>query len=178
MSQGRPSDHRVDLLFDARHIRQSGIGTYIRTQLPQLEAAATRYGRTLAVLVDDDTAPHLSSHTRVVSASPPSAGMYSPAEQLAWRHAFAGVRPRAVWLPHYPYPLARLLPGNRRILTYLTVHDTIHLLPPEVGGQGPARRLYARAMLAADARSARRIFTVSEATAVTLRQVAPSAPTR
>ena len=177
MAQGRPSDHRVDLLFDARHIRQSGIGTYIRTQLPHLEASAARHHRTLAVLVDDDTAPHLSSDTRVVSASPASAGMYSPAEQLVWRHAFAGVRPRAVWLPHYPYPLARLLPGNRRMLTYLTVHDTIHLLPPEVGGQGPARRLYARAMLAADARSARRNFTVSEATAATLRQVTKSAPT-
>ena len=52
MSQGRPSDHRVDLLFDARHIRQSGIGTYIRTQLPHLEASAARHHRTLAVLVD------------------------------------------------------------------------------------------------------------------------------
>lgn len=177
MTQGRPRGRRVDLLFDARHIRQSGIGTYIRTQLPHLEGAAARCGRTLAVLCDDDTAPPLSPETRVVSASPASAGMYSPAEQRVWRHAFAEVRPRALWLPHYPYPLAKLLPVNWPMLTYLTVHDTIHLLPSEVGGQGLARRLYARAMLTADARSAKRIFTVSEATAVTLHQVTKSAPT-
>ena len=51
--------------------------------------------------------------------------MYTPAEQQAWRHAFDTVRPRAVWLPHYPFPLARLLPAHRRMLTYVTVHDTL-----------------------------------------------------
>jgi glycosyltransferase involved in cell wall biosynthesis len=166
----------VDLLFDARHIRQSGIGTYIRTQLPYLEEAVTRHRLSLAVLVDHEPPPDLSAGTDVVIASPAHAAMYSPGEQLAWRRVFAAMRPRAVWLPHYPYPLARMLPGNRRMLTYVTVHDTIHLLPRDVSGQNWARRLYARAMLGADARSCRRIFTPSAATEMTVKKIVRSAP--
>lgn len=101
--------------------------------------------------------------------------MYSAAEQSAWRHAFEETRPRAVWLPHYPYPLARLLPGRRGMSLYVTVHDTIHLLPEAISGQSRARRAYARAMLKADAKGCRRIFTVSEATKVTLTEIEPSA---
>ena len=99
--------------------------------------------------------------------------MYTAAEQLVWRRAFDESRPRAVWLPHYPYPLARLLPGNRRMLTYVTVHDAIHVLPQRISGQSRARRLYARAMLSVDARSCRRIFTPSQATAATLKTIVP-----
>ncbi|UXA14959.1 glycosyltransferase family 4 protein [Mycobacterium sp. SMC-8] len=169
--------HGVDVLFDARHVRQSGIGTYIRTQLPTLEEAADRHGVSLAVLADPDTAPDLGPRTELVHAEPASAAMYSAAEQRVWRRAFAATRPRAVWLPHYPYPLARMLAGNRRMLTYVTVHDIIHLLPEDISGQNRARRAYARAMLRADARSCRRIFTPSEATAVTLRGIERSART-
>lgn len=165
----------VDVLFDARHVRQSGIGTYIRTQLPHLEEAAARHGMSLAVLGDEDTLPELGPTTGVIHASPPSAAMYSPAEQLVWRRALHQARPRAVWLPHYPYPLARLAPGNRGMLTYVTVHDAIQLLPWNVSGQSRARRTYARTMLIADAQSCRRIFTPSEATATALKGVARNA---
>lgn len=165
----------VDLLFDARHIRQSGIGTYIRTQLPHLEEAAARHRISLAVLADQDSLPGLRPSTRVVHASPTAAAMYTSAEQLVWRRALEAVRPRALWLPHYPYPLARLLPGNRRMLTYATVHDAIHVLPHRLSGQSWLRRLYARAMLSADARLCRRIFTPSEATATTLKSIVRSA---
>ncbi|MFS0900963.1 glycosyltransferase family 4 protein [Mycolicibacterium litorale] len=165
----------MDLLFDARHILQSGIGTYIRTQLPYLEDAAARNGLSLAVLADPDSRPALRPSTDIIPARPSNAAMYSAAEQAAWRRALEQTRPRAVWLPHYPYPLARLLPGLRRTSLYVTVHDTIHLLPEAVSGQSRARRLYARAMLKADARHCRRIFTVSEATAATLKEIEPSA---
>lgn len=154
----------TDLLFDARHIRQSGIGTYIRAQLPALEEVTARRGLSLTVLADDETAPTLRPSTTVLSARPQAAPMYTPAEQKVWRHALNACRPRAMWLPHYPFPLARLAPRHRGVLTYLTVHDTIHLLPEAISGQGPARRLYARAMLTADARFSRRIVTVSDAT--------------
>lgn len=170
-TSGRP----VDLLFDVRHVRQSGIGTYIRTQIPHLEEMAARHRLSLAVLADQDTLPELRPSTGVVLASPAPAAMYSRGEQLVWRRAFDEVRPRAVWLPHYPYPLARLLPANRRMLTYVTVHDTIHLLPRDISSQSWVRRMYARVMLGADARSCRRIFTVSEATAVTLKGIVRSA---
>jgi glycosyltransferase involved in cell wall biosynthesis len=175
MPEARTSGRPVDLLFDARHVRQSGVGTYIRTQLPHLEEAAARHRISLAVLGDRDSLPELRPSTRVVLASPPSAAMYSPGEQLAWRRAIEEARPRALWLPHYPYPLARLLPGNRRMLLYVTVHDTTQLLPWSVSGQSWARRMYARAMLAADAGSCRRIFTPSEATAVALKGIVRSA---
>jgi glycosyltransferase involved in cell wall biosynthesis len=173
--EARTSGRPVDLLFDARHVRQSGIGTYIRTQLPHLEEAAARHGLSLAVLAGQDTLPALRPSTDVLIASPASAAMYSAAEQLAWLRAFDQARPRAVWLPHYPYPVARLLPGNHRMLTYATVHDTIHVLPSNISGQSLAYRLYARAMLSADARSCRRIFTPSEATAATLTSIVASA---
>jgi glycosyltransferase involved in cell wall biosynthesis len=173
--KARMSGGPIDLLFDARHVDQSGIGTYIRTQLPHLEEAAARHRISVAVLVDHSAVPWLRPSTRVVVASPPPAAMYSAAEQLVWRQAFEVARPRAVWLPHYPYPLARLLPGNRRMLTYVTVHDAIHLLPHRISGQSWARRSYARAMLRADARSCRRIFTPSEATATTVKGIARSA---
>jgi len=173
--EARTSGRPVDLLFDARHVRQSGIGTYIRTQLPHLEEAAARHHLSLTVLADHDTLPALRPSTGVVLASPASAAMYSPAEQLVWRRAFAATQPRAVWLPHYPHPLGRLSFGNRRMLTYVTVHDAIHLLPESISGQSRARRAYARVMLGADARWCRRIFTPSEATAATLRTIVPSA---
>ena len=176
MAEARSNGRPVDLLFDARHVRQSGIGTYIRTQLPHLEEAAARHRISLAVL-GDSRHPARAAPEHPVSSSrlQPSAAMYSPGEQLVWRRAFAESRPRAVWLPHYPHPLARLLPGNRRMLIYVTVHDTTHLLPWSVSGQSWARRMYARAMLVADARSCRRIFTPSEATAATLKEIVPSA---
>ena len=35
----------IDLLFDVRHIDQSGIGTYIGVYIPRLEEALARQGR-------------------------------------------------------------------------------------------------------------------------------------
>jgi glycosyltransferase involved in cell wall biosynthesis len=173
--EARTSGRPVDLLFDARHVHQSGIGTYIRTHLPYLEDSAARHGLCLAVLAGQDSLPELRPSTDVVVASDPAASMYSAAEQSVWRHAFDHTRPRAVWLPHYPYPVARLQPRNRRMLTYVTVHDTIHVLPQSISGQSLAYRLYAQLMLRADARSCRRIFTPSEATAAAVRSIASSA---
>ena len=57
MPEARMNAGPVDLLFDARHVRQSGVGTYIRTQLPHLEEAAARHGISLAVLGDRDSLP-------------------------------------------------------------------------------------------------------------------------
>lgn len=165
MSQRPAIGRSADLLFDARHVRQSGIGTYIRTQLPHLEHSAAVHGISLAVLGDPGSLPRLHPSTQVVPASPASAPMYSPREQSVWRSALAEVRPRALWLPHYPYPLARVLPANRHTLVYVTVHDTTQLLPWSVSGQSWARRTYARVMLNVDAVSCRMIFTPSQATA-------------
>ncbi|KAA0107646.1 glycosyltransferase family 1 protein [Mycolicibacterium sp. P1-5] len=166
----------ADLLFDVRHINSSGIGTYIRMQLPQLAETMSRNGLRLAILADEDSAPRVDANTAVVLTEPPNAPMYSLNEQRVWDHALKQTRPRAIWLPQYPYPLPLLKPANRGIATFVTVHDTIQLLPPEISAQNWVRRAYARTMFAIDARKCRAIFTPSEATAAALRQVARCTP--
>lgn len=168
---------RIDLLLDARHINQSGIGTYIRTELPTVEKTLTDHGLSLAVLADEGKAPPLSDRTKVVWAQPANAAMYSPGEQQVWRHALKDLGPRALWLPHYPFPFAILGPGNRHTKLFVTIHDILHLQPQDISGKGFAYRAYARAMITMDARRCSRIFTPSRATANALAEVSPKART-
>ncbi|MGV0773098.1 glycosyltransferase family 4 protein [Mycobacterium syngnathidarum] len=168
---------RIDLLLDARHINQSGIGTYIRTELPTVEKTLADHGLSLGVLADEGKAPpHLDS-TRVVSAQPSHAAMYSPGEQQVWRHALKCLRPRALWLPHYPFPFAILGPGNRHTKLFVTIHDILHLQAQRISGKGFAYRAYARAMVTMDAHRCTKIFTPSLATANALAEVSPGART-
>jgi glycosyltransferase involved in cell wall biosynthesis len=160
--KGEPS---ADLLFDVRHIEQSGIGTYIGVQLPRLEEALTQHGSTLAVLANRDNVPPVRETTTVVLAEPSDAPMYSVGEQRAWDHAVRTTRPKAIWVPHYPFPFTLFRSGNRRVLTFITVHDDNHLLPERISGNGRARRMYARTMLDIDARRSSAIFTPSQAAA-------------
>jgi glycosyltransferase involved in cell wall biosynthesis len=159
---GNPS---IDLLFDVRHIDQSGIGTYIGVHLPRLEEALAQQGRTLAVLANRDNVPPVRETTVVVHAEPSSAPMYSIGEQRAWDHAVRATRPKAIWVPHYPFPLTLFRHANRRIRTFITVHDDNHLLPERISGNGRVRRMYARTMLGLDARRSSTIFTPSQAAA-------------
>jgi len=169
------SGTHTDLLFDARHVQQSGIGTYIRTELPHLEDAFARHGLSLAVLVDEANRPTLRETTKVVVSDPPAAPMYSRQEQKAWGRALREVRPRAMWLPHYPFPFPLLLPRNRRTKYFVTVHDTLHIREQSITGQNAAFRAYARTMLTVDGRRATRIFTPSHTTAAALTDAVPSA---
>lgn len=172
---GSATDRRVDLLFDARHIRQSGIGTYIGTLLPHLEDVFADRGMTLAVLVNEHATPSLRESSVVIS-EPEVAPMYSPAEQRSWKRALSAVRPRGFWVPHYPFPFASLAPANRKTLLFVTVHDTLHVMKQEVSGHNRARQAYARMMLNLDVRRSRKIFTPSLATAASLTKMASSAP--
>jgi glycosyltransferase involved in cell wall biosynthesis len=173
---GTPDGTAVDLLFDARHIRQSGIGTYISQQLPLLQERLTQHRLSLAILADPTTAPRVGENTVVIFSRPSAAPMYSIQEQKAWDDALRCARPRAVWLPHYPFPFTLFRRCNRRILTFVTVHDTLHLLEKRISGQSWAHRMYARTMLHIDARRCNQIFAVSATTAESLRRVVPSAP--
>ncbi|WP_235435740.1 glycosyltransferase family 1 protein [Mycobacterium sp. EPa45] len=163
-------------MFDIRHINSSGIGTYIRMQLPHLAEILPRNGLKLAVLADADSIPRVDANTEVVVTQPANAPMYSLDEQRVWNNALKQCRPRAIWLPQYPYPFALLKPGNHDIAAFVTVHDTIQLLPPEISDQNWVKRAYARTMFTVDARKCRAIFTPSRATAHALRQVARCAP--
>lgn len=175
MTKVPPVGGRVDLLFDARHILQSGIGTYIGLLLPYLEDIFDQRGLSLAVLADPETVPPLRDSTAVVLSDPSGAAMYGMAEQRAWRHGLRTAAPRAMWVPHYPFPMTLLEPSNRAVLAFATVHDTLHLNPQIISGQSRLRQLYARAMLNFDGRRCRRIFTPSAATATSLVQAVPSA---
>ena len=74
----------VDLLFDARHIRQSGIGTYIATLLPHLETLWPSADSRSPFSPTMHTVPPVRDSTVVVFARPSGAPMYSVAEQRAW----------------------------------------------------------------------------------------------
>lgn len=165
----------VDLLFDARHVQQSGIGTYIRTELPHLEEAFAQRGLTLAVLADESNRPELRDATRMIVSEPAAAPMYSRQEQMAWAHALNATRPRAMWVPHYPFPFALLQPRHRRTKLFVTVHDVLHVQERAVTGQHWTFRAYARTMLNLDARRAARIITPSHSTETALRAAVPSA---
>ena len=175
MTPGPSGGERVDLLFDARHILQSGIGTYIGLLLPYLEETFERRGRSLAILTDPDTLPPLRDSTAVVFSDPSGAPMYGTAEQKAWHNALKATRPQSIWVPHYPFPLALLEPRNRSVLSFVTVHDILHLQQQSISGQSRARQIYARTMLTLDGRRSRRIFTPSESTATLLVDAVPSA---
>jgi glycosyltransferase involved in cell wall biosynthesis len=164
-----------DLLFDARHIRQSGIGTYIGTLLPQLEETFADRGMSLAVLCAEHAVPAMGAGAEVV-VERELAPMYSLGEQRLWNRALDRLRPSGFWVPHYPFPLAALRPANSRTLIFSTVHDTLHVTEKEVSGHNWARRRYARTMLNLDVRRCRRIFTPSHATASSLTKIALDAP--
>lgn len=165
----------IDLLFDARHIHQSGIGTYIQTELPVLEKTLAEHRLSLGLLVDRDKVPPVHGSTAVVYAEPSNAAMYSAREQQVWMHVLKEVRPRALWIPHYPFPFAMLAPANRRTRLFVTIHDILHLQPRSVSGKSFAYRVYARTMITLDARRSAKIFTPSEATAKSLAEVQPKA---
>lgn len=167
----------IDLLLDARHINQSGIGTYIRTELPTVEKTLAQQGLSFGVLADEGKEPPLADSTKVTFAQPPNAGMYSTSEQQVWRDALKKLQPRALWLPHYPFPLAILGPSNKHTKLFVTIHDILHLQPQSVSGKGFAYRAYARAMITMDARRCSKIFTPSRATADALAAVSPKAQT-
>lgn len=168
---------RIDVLLDARHVNQSGIGTYIRTELPTVETTLTQHGLSLGVLADEGKVPPLCDSTIVAFAQPSNAAMYSVGEQQVWRHALKSLQPRALWLPHYPFPFAILGQGNKHTKLFVTIHDILHLQPQNVSGKHFAYRAYARAMLSMDARRCSKIFTPSQATATALAGVSPKAQT-
>lgn len=166
---------QVDVLFDARHIRQSGIGTYIRTQIRHLENVSAMRGLRLAVLADRSTAPQVSEKTMLIFADPADAAMYSAGEQRVWDRALTALRPSAFWVPHYPFPLALLRRRHRGVKFFSTVHDTLHIEDKALSNQGLARSTYARLMLRLTARRSATVFTPSLATAQALTRFTPSA---
>jgi glycosyltransferase involved in cell wall biosynthesis len=137
--------------IDVRKLGDGGIGEYIRETLtalrvlrPDLEIVAFGAADGRALLPLDDV-------EWVTSA----AGKYSLAEHVALPLAARGRGLDLFHAPHYVLPLGLAVPA------VVTVHDLIHVLFP----RSPLHRLYARFMIGAACRRARRVITVSETTA-------------
>ena len=141
--------------IDARMVRHSGIGTYLRSLVPRVIASRPGWRFTIIGPVDDlrGLGWDRPSHVRLVHGAMP---LYSAREQL--------VLPRLIpadadlyWTPHYVIPVF-----SRRSLL-VTVQDVFHLAVPELVG-GWLRRLYARGMFAAVRRRAARVLVTSDFT--------------
>jgi len=143
------------IVVDARMLRHSGIGTYLRNLLPRVVARSPEWRFT--VLGSSSALRQLPAlaapHVAVRECAAP---IYSIREQLAL--------PRAVpddadlfWATHYVLPLA--LRSSLPLL--VTVHDVFHLAMPELAG-GPLHRAYARYMFGEVKRRAAHLLFTTE----------------
>jgi glycosyltransferase involved in cell wall biosynthesis len=149
------------IAIDARKLADYGIGTYLRGLIGGLAALDrdTRY-LLLAPRERRDLLPGLPDNFEWVHEGSPG---YSVREQLALSRTLSRLAPDLFHAAHY------VLPARTPPRTVVTIHDLIHLAHPEFLPNRMALP-YARFMLRRAARRARRILTVSEATARDLRE--------
>jgi glycosyltransferase involved in cell wall biosynthesis len=147
---------RMRLGIDVRKLGDGGIGEYIRETLIAEREARPDLG---IVAFGSPGAQALLPLDRIEWV-PVAAGKYSIAEHFTLPAATRGRAIDVFHAPHYVLPLALSIPA------VVTVHDLIHVLFP----RSPLHRLYARFMIGSACRRARRIITVSEATARDLRE--------
>lgn len=158
--------------IDARKLADFGIGTYVRGLLGGLarlpfEARFVLFAGRAAL---DAGLPPLDERFRVVPSDVPG---YSLRELAALGGALRapGLGLDLFHATHYVLPFGLPCPA------VVTVHDLIHLRRPEQLSNRLAG-LYARAMLARAARRARRLLTVSRATADDLVSILGADPGR
>jgi glycosyltransferase involved in cell wall biosynthesis len=165
------SQATVSLVVDARSIRQSGIGRYLRAVLAGL--VEDRRFREISLVGDpEETAEYGGSgrgggRVRTVAFAH---GFYSPAAQLDWwRLRLSGaLRADLVFFPHYDVPL---WPGGTRRV--VTVHDLNHFRLPELY---PAwKRAAAGGVLDAAVAGAARVLVPSRSTRQDLVERLPAA---
>ncbi len=164
-----PARSRHHVLIDARKAFDGGIGRHVREIVRLLPAAMP--GWRLSLLIDVDA----SDRFRAAGLGEPAfehvevrAKKYGLAERRALRHAARVVRPDLFHAPHY------VLPSSMPCPSIVTIHDVIHLKRPRT----PLHRAYARWAMRAACREARRVVTVSEASAADLRQLVGVDPRR
>ena len=136
----------MSLLYDARLVENSGIGTTIRGQLREI------LSRKIPITLTGNSR-QLASHSLTgVPVIPFDAKLYSIKEQTSFPRASHA----RIHVPHYNAPLRYLSHCS------VTVHDLIHLQSDEF--KHPAYRAYASLMLSQIARRSPCILTVSETT--------------
>lgn len=146
---------RAHVAVDARMVRHSGIGVYIRSLLPLLAARAPEWRFSVmgpvGALEDLEWRPGSD-----VALVPTQVPIYSVREQFQVPLTIP-THSDALWVPHYNIPLLYRGP------LVVTIHDVLHLAQPYLGG-GFHRRVYSRTMFRAVARKADRILAVSDFT--------------
>lgn len=151
----------MSLLYDARLIENSGIGTTIRGQLREL--IERKFD--LRLIGNPDVIhrclPDYSGE--IINFTAP---LYSIREQVQ----FPAPGAHHLHIPHYNIPLR--FSGRLSV----TVHDLIHLQSDEF--KSPVYRTYARVLLGTIAKRAPCIFTVSETTRGHFLNMFPEARTR
>lgn len=142
------------LAVDARMLRNSGVGVYLRSLLPRLASLLTGWRFTIIGSVEALAQLDWSSsaHVDFVQADAP---IYSVREQ--WHVPLrVPARVDGLWVPHYNIPL--LFRGR----LVVTIHDVLHLARPEFVGGGLHRRAYARLMFNRVAARASKVLTDSD----------------
>ena len=142
-------------MLDARMLRHSGIGTYLRGLLTGFEGNSFFQSLQLGLAVPD------SLHDEVKTPRPISrfnAPIYSISEQLAYPGQLKQSR---LWhAPHYNVPLTPIPHGTRLVVT---VHDLIHWIFRKEFFS-PLQSLYAKLLIKRVVKCADRVIAVSERT--------------
>ena len=139
----------IEVLLDARMIRHSGIGTYLRGLCGQFEGHAFFKNHSLGLAVSQGD----------LNGRFPASHFYSPIYSLReqFEYPFRESRCRLWHAPHYNAPVWK----NTKLV--VTIHDVIHWI---FRGQffTPLQSAYARFFIRNSVRKADRIIAVSEKT--------------
>ncbi|MCY0905458.1 glycosyltransferase family 4 protein [Arthrobacter sp. H14-L1] len=145
-----------DLIFDARHVRASGIGIYSRCQIDLLREKVRRRGWVVGLLGYEEQLTWAADDFDILRVPP--APMYGLREQLTLGRAVGALKPKAFWTPHYPFPLLS------NVKTFVTIHDVLHALDRQQGMRGFGKKVYARWMLRQSLNRSAKVFVPSRST--------------
>ena len=139
--------------IDARKIRDFGIGTYIQQLLKDIPSYDSENDYCIFHYPEDkDLIPQTSPRIRLIADNSPK---YSLRELLGLPVKMAAQKLDLFHAPHYTLPPIRPCKG------VVTIHDVIHLRFPQYLPH-PAAYYYAKGMMWAAAKSAKKVLTVSE----------------
>lgn len=140
--------------IDARKIRDFGIGTYIKNLIRYIPACDELNQYVIFHLpADKDFIPQTGPNIRLIADNSPK---YSIRELIALPIKMKKLRLDLFHAPHYTLPPVRPCKG------IVTIHDVIHLKFPEYHPYPAVYYCYAKGMMSAAAKSAKKIITVSE----------------
>lgn len=151
--------NRKTIIYDARMIEHSGIGMQVQNVIPRLLAEDSFEFRFLG---NPETLTRYIPESLVI---PYYAGIYSLREQISF--------PARGDLYHTPHYNARILSGNKNVVV---IHDVIHLKSEEF--QTAKYQAYAKSVLWAVTRSAKKIITVSDTAKADLLEFFPFAASK